>query len=118
MDLETIDFNGIQIPIAISIAYNKYESRLFHINPELLKINPEKAVNNLFEEYFNFILKNNDYFNHIFVHNLGSFDGYFLYKNLLNSNIFQPSEISTIIDHHNKFIQIVVNKSNPKLKLI
>lgn len=39
---------------------------------------------------------------------LGSFDGYFIYKEL--SNIFKPDEISTIIDDKNKFIQIILKK--------
>ena len=40
----------------------------------------------------------------IFVHNLGSFDGFFIYKAL--SNRFKPEEVTCLIDNHNKFIQI------------
>lgn len=42
----------------------------------------------------------------IFVHNLGSFDGFFIYKAL--SNRFKPEEVTCLIDNHNKFIQITL----------
>ena len=38
------------------------------------------------------------------MHNLGSFDGFFIYKYL--SNYTKPTNISSIIDNHNKFIEI------------
>jgi len=40
----------------------------------------------------------------IFFHNLGSFDGFFLYKALLNH--FDPDKVETIIDDSNKLITI------------
>ena len=43
-------------------------------------------------------------FKYIFVHNLGGFDGLFIYKAL--SSLYDPSIVSTIIDEHNKFITI------------
>ena len=42
--------------------------------------------------------------NYIFVHNLGSFDGYFIFKAI--SQLYRPSQIKTMIDHHNRFIKI------------
>ena len=36
MDIETINYNDLQIPIAISIAYNYNESKLFIIDHKLL----------------------------------------------------------------------------------
>lgn len=48
------------------------------------------------------IIKN--YTGVIFLHNLGSFDGYFIYKALLNYS--DPVNIKTIIDDQNKFVQI------------
>jgi hypothetical protein len=51
-----------------------------------------------------FILDNSKFFKNIFVHNLGSFDGIFIYKAI--SKFFLPEEVSTIIDDKNRFIQI------------
>ena len=44
-------------------------------------------------------------YRNIFVHNLGGFDGYFIYKHLCE--YANPHFVSTIIDDHNRFIQIV-----------
>ena len=59
---------------------------------------------------------NYNYFETIFVHNLGSFDGYFIYKAL--SEISNPNQVNTIIDNKNKFILITFkhdnNESTPK----
>jgi hypothetical protein len=110
MDIETIEYNGKQIAIAISTSYDLNKSKLFIIKKELLLIDYEKAVTLLWKEYLDFIISNADYFQNIFAHNLGSFDGYFIYQNL--SKILLPSEISTIIDNQNKFILIKVIKNN------
>lgn len=88
MDIETITFNNKQIPICISTSYNFNSNKLFLIEYNLLQTDMVKAVNNLWKNYFDFITKNTSYFENIFVHNLGSFDGYFLYKALLNN--FNP----------------------------
>jgi hypothetical protein len=47
MDIETIEYQGLQIPIAISIAFNYSESKLFLIDKEFLLIDREKTINNL-----------------------------------------------------------------------
>jgi len=110
MDIETLDIDGKQVAVAISLAYFYSESKLFLIDYDLIERDLNKACKLLWEEFFNFIINNNEYFNNIFVHNLGSFDGYFIYKEM--SNIFKPDEVSTIIDDKNKFIQIVLKKAN------
>lgn len=110
MDIETMNYNDKQIPISISTAYHINKSKLFLINKDVLLIDSEKAINDLWKEYLDFIIKNHDYFENIFVHNLGSFDGYFLYPGL--SKILLPNEISCIFDDQNKFIQIKINKNN------
>ena len=70
MDIETINYKGKQFPIAISTAYiNKFKTKvckIFLIDSELFKTNQELAVNNLWGEYFKFILSNIEYFNTIF----------------------------------------------------
>jgi hypothetical protein len=46
----------------------------------------------------------------VFTHNLGNFDGYFIYKSLLNIFEKDPQSLETIIDKDNKFIQISLKK--------
>jgi hypothetical protein len=113
MDVETISFDNKQIPICITICYNFIETKLFIIDHELFKIDYKTAVNNLWKEFFDFIIDKQGYFENIFVHNLGAFDGYFLYKALLNN--FKPEEVKTIIDDKNKFIQITFNLDKFKI---
>ena len=66
MDIETINIDGSQLPICISLAYFYSESKLFLIDLTTTDLN--KAVNKLWEDFFNFIINNNEYFNNIFVH--------------------------------------------------
>jgi hypothetical protein len=58
MDIETISFNNKQIPICISTSYNSNCNKLFLIDYNLLQTDCNKAVNNLWEDYFHFITKN------------------------------------------------------------
>ena len=113
MDIETMNWNDKQIPIAISTAYAMNKSKIFLINKDLLLNDLDKAINDLWKEYLDFIIINKEYFENIFVHNLGSFDGYFLYPGL--SKIVLPNEIKCIFDNQNKFIQIEINKNNSKI---
>ena len=105
MDIETMEIKGKQIPIVISLAYvnsgNEIESKIFIIDHNL---EIDKAVNNLWLEVLNFIIKNNGYFKFIFVHNLGSFDGWFIHKAL--SIFVDIEQVKTIMDNQNKFISI------------
>lgn len=112
MDIETINYNDIQIPVAISFS-SDHLNKLFLIKlPQIINnININKSVDVLWLEFFTFINRNP--FATIFVHNLGSFDGYFLYKAI--SNHFNPDVVSTIIDNHNKFISISIKLANGKI---
>lgn len=96
LDIETIEivkFNNIQIPVIITIATSNNNFKLFQINHNLLKTSIEsidckiedinKLLVELWSDVFNYII-NSNYSRTIFVHNLGSFDGYFIYKGLLN----------------------------------
>jgi DNA polymerase type B, organellar and viral len=107
MDIETVVFNNKQVPIAISIV-SEDDRQLFILRkPDTLDIvSVNKAVEELWTDFFAYIITNNHLFKAIFLHNLGSFDGYFIYKTL--STFFEPNQISTIIDHHNKFIKITL----------
>jgi len=109
MDVETINWKGIQKPIAISLVYslnNELKSKLFLIEPKLFIRASDFAINKLWNRVFDFIFKNPSNFEIIFTHNLGSFDGYFIYKALSNYFTDNPEKLSTIIDNQNKFITI------------
>ena len=49
----------------------------------------------------------------IFVHNLGIFYGFFIYKAL--SNRFKPEEVACLIDNQNKFIQFTLEIEKLKI---
>lgn len=111
-DIETMDFKGTEIPISISIkTQNKIEIFIIDSNKLLVELNI--ALKDLWDKFFDFILANCNK-NVIFVHNLGGFDGFFIYKAL--SNRFKPEEVSCLIDNHNKFIQITLEIE--KLKIV
>jgi len=71
------------------------------------------GIEELWIKFFDFIVLNCNK-QVIFVHNLGNFDGFFIYKAL--SNRFKPEEVSCLIDTHNKFIQITLEIK--KLKIV
>jgi hypothetical protein len=96
---------GTQIPVIITLSNKELGNKIFTINSNLIKGNVVLAVSLLWKECFNYIYQNKDIYRNIFVHNLGSFDGYFIYKHLCEYT--NPQDVSTIIDDHNKFIQIV-----------
>jgi hypothetical protein len=105
MDLETISINnkGEQHPICIT-SYSSYgeECKIFLINPILFKTDYKQAIINMFKEYFTYI-QTKGFPKVVFIHNLGSFDGYFLYKYLLE---YDYKNTSCIIDKANEFIEI------------
>ena len=111
-DLETMEINGVQVPVFITYV-NKLERKSFMIDNVLLKTNQELALDKLWREYFDYICQFHvlaDYpeiIDTLFFHNLGSFDGYFLYKALLNYT--DPGAVETIIDDANKFITITLD---------
>ena len=87
MDIETINIDGVQIPICITLAYFYSESKLFLIDPNLLYKDYNKAIANLFSKLYLFINENSLVFKNIFCHNLGNFDGIFLLRKI--TNLFQ-----------------------------
>ncbi len=116
MDIETIKFNDIQVPIAISTCHAK-ESKVFVIDHILLNKNIDLALKQLWKQYFKYLEKvykklEQDKLT-IFAHNLGDFDGYFLYKGLMNH--YKPDNITSIIDESNSFISIS-HKDSPVIE--
>jgi hypothetical protein len=111
MDIETLILNkdtNEHIPIAIS-THSKDFSKLFLVDLEIFKKNKTKAVRMLFNEYLEFMLSlQEDYV--IFAHNLGSYDGYFIYKYLVKL-VKDKTDLDCLVDSSNKFITItLVNK--------
>jgi hypothetical protein len=122
MVIETMDFKdphdkkNKEVPISISIR-TKNNSKIFIIDPVKLMKNLDLALDELWNQFFDFILVNcggSSPKNTIFVHNLGEFYGLFIFKAL--SNKFEPNQVSCLIDSHNKFIQITLTIK--KIKII
>lgn len=115
MDIETIasKFDNTQIPIAISIAYKdlkkRHNSKFLLTDVNMLNNieTQEVAINNLFKDLIEVLITIQNDLNSkmvIFTHNLGSFDGFFIFKYL--SLILDNNQLNTIIDQHHKFISI------------
>ena len=102
MDIETMKSNnGDQVPVFISLS-SKTRTEFFLINNSLPL---SEAVNDLWTRFFNClesVIRNK--VNTVFVHNLGSFDGIFIYKFLANK--FGNTNLKAILDDSNKFICI------------
>jgi hypothetical protein len=118
IDLETIEFNNNQIPISISFSYYSNEEliTIFElIDYHLFLINPDQGIKTL---WFNFMTKINDLNLHkcvIFSHNLGSFDGYFIFKGLLELPGISIDKVNSIIDDLHRFVGIDINFKDTKL---
>ena len=122
MDVETMNINNKQVPIAISMCFSmpfdpncktEPKTRFFIINRKLLKVDVHKAVLDLFTRYFKYVAQLPPHT--IFVHNLGSFDGYFILKYLTFA--FNADRVLSIVDDSNKFIQISLCLKDPNEKL-
>lgn len=104
LDIETVKGkDGNQTSVAISLVFKDNESK--NLVKKLFTHVEEKK---LFKEFLDFInseefIKNN--ISIIFAHNLGNFDGLFLLRGIL-TYVKDITEISSLIDHHNKFILI------------
>lgn len=111
IDIETIEFNNNQLPISISFSYN-INKKIFTIfkiiDCNLLLIDSNKAVKLL---WLNFMNELNELKLHkciIFYHNLGSFDGYFIFKGLLELPEIDINKVNSIIDDFHRFINIEI----------
>ena len=87
MDIETMEYNNTQIPVAISICLpqsggSKSKIFLLRLDSTNAKADIDLAINNLWKDVFTYLIHNLCFAGVIFVHNLGSFDGFFIYKYL------------------------------------
>jgi hypothetical protein len=120
IDIETISDRekGTQIPVIISLHnWTNTRSRTFILDLNLFNDNPTKGINKLWAEFVNYLLNNITRIEYqtIFIHNLGGFDGYFIFKYL---TAFQPENIKTLIDEQNRFILIVWKINKIKIKFL
>ena len=118
MDLETVYLESVKSEVVIAISScgvnnGILENKIFLIDPNLLLTNYELATKELWIKYFSYlksVLEKNITIKDklvIFAHNLGNFDGYFLYKGLMSC--YNPENVSSIIDDRNTFISISCN---------
>lgn len=114
LDIETMNYKGNLIPVCISLAYSVTESKLFLLDPQLAKTDINSAIDTLWKGCFEFLIKFQPLFKNIMVHNLGSFDGLFIYKALSKFEV--PGKVGAIIDDKNKFIQIELRTSTGKIQ--
>jgi DNA polymerase type B, organellar and viral len=111
MDIETMNINGNQIPVLIT-THSLNNSKNFMIDKDLLNSNPDLALSKLWDLFYDFLNKQSIKF--IFVHNLGKFDGIFIFKYLLNQ--YKKESIKPIIDQHNTFVSITIKLDNINIK--
>ena len=109
LDIETVlDIeSGKQVPYVITLTHG-FDTKCFRDTNLTGTTIPNKYnQNNLFNELLTYL---KDYkINNIFAayaDNLGAFDGYFIYKGLINLLGNDADKVSTLIDAHNKFIII------------
>ena len=118
IDLETVCLDNVKSEVVIAISScgvnnGVLENKIFLIDHNLLLSDYELAVKGLWNNYFNYlksVLETNITIKDklvIFAHNLGNFDGYFIYKGLMSC--YQPENVSSIMDDSNTFISISCN---------
>lgn len=109
LDIETIEWNNVQIPICITFAYNKLQgikTVIVMIDHKLLLVDENKAIKKMWLNFYQ-MLKDESIgsFLVIYTHNLGAFDGYFIYPSLhMIAN--NHNDVGVLTDDRNKFILI------------
>lgn len=109
IDLETIKFNNTQLPISISFSYflkGEIITIFELIDYNLLIKDSNVALKSLWLNFMNRLNELNLHKCVIFSHNLGSFDGYFIFKGLLELPEVNIDKVNSIIDDLHKFISI------------
>jgi hypothetical protein len=96
-------FKNIQVPVLITTCV-KGQTHNILIDKGLLEVNVDLALQKLWTEYFEYITGQD--IKTVFVHNLGSFDGFFIYKGLIMYSKDCINNVKTIVDDQNEFISI------------
>jgi len=116
MDIETISLDNYQYPVCITFYYTVSQNRPIHktflIDYKLFLTDKDEAIRLLWSEFFKFINHHSFYktCRTIFVHNLGSFDGYFLYNAFMNH--YPSDNVSIVVDDQNKFVCLQIQVSD------
>lgn len=109
LDIETIEWLGPQIPICITFAYESEQSLKYIIviiDHELLIVDKNKAIKNMWLEFYQKVMDENIGNSLIiYSHNLGAFDGYFIFPSLYDI-ADSSSNVVPLTDDKNKFILI------------
>jgi len=109
LDCETFPYNNSEYTWLVTFTRLDGEKIKFLVDYELFFLNPYEALNNLWINVFNYLtLYHKD---PVIVHNLGSFDGYFIYK--WGSLFFDPKYVTSLVDPQNRFISIDFKFENP-----
>lgn len=109
IDLETVKVNNDQLPVSISFSYifkGEIKTIFELIDLNQLLENPDKAIGMLWLNFMNRLNNLNLHKCVIFSHNLGSFDGYFIFKGLLGLPNINLDKVNSIIDDFHRFINI------------
>ena len=116
MDIETISFNDVQIPILVSGAYYRpdhkdYRSIYSVISHRWINdSNVQARVNYLWKDFFsklyNVVRSTGSKRITIFAHNGGRYDYLFLLKGMFNISGIDPSKTEVLMDKNNNIIFI------------
>ena len=129
LDLETVEYKGNQVPIAISLSMVSPDkstkehffiidhSKLVYLEGTVTQESLDMVIDQMWIEFINFIKMNckNQSLKVLFVHNLGSFDGIFIFKYL--TRLAKNASFETLIDGSNDFIKITVTLSKGVYKI-
>nr|YP_009059706.1 DNA polymerase family B [Parasitella parasitica]AIO05756.1 DNA polymerase family B [Parasitella parasitica] len=109
VDIETIVVNNIHVPYAIGYKLYNQKAVTYYITDYGKSIKPSsiKIINAFLDD---FLVNAKGYT--IYCHNLGSFDGYILLKELNRAN----KKLNILMDKQHKFISIDILESNIKFR--
>ena len=118
IDIETVEYNNMEYPILISLAYmveDKPRYLTVEVDPVIFEQDTDFAIFLMWKNFFDQMkkLKLHKKKVVIFAHNLGSFDGYFILSGLLKYDSNTES-YKTMIDDQNKIIGIEYNYNSIK----
>lgn len=113
LDIETVVVNSVHIPYAIGYQLTNLQPKLFYVSDYGKSLKP--ASNKIMKACLNSLLTEAKDYN-IYIHNLGSFDGYLLLNPLTNINDKIKENLNIMVDQQKQFIAIDIKKHNIRLR--
>lgn len=109
LDIETIFYNGVHLPYAIGYHLKGQSAVIYYVSDfgKSLKPSSQKMMDAFLIDFLKEAKGS-----YIYCHNLGSFDGYLLLKDLHK----HCDKLDILMDKQRKFISIEVNPSKTKLR--